>query len=232
MSHERDGAPKWIGALGPDDGAKGDLAEALAELTGDGASYYVSVTTLDVDRRVAEAAKSCKLDVGLLTVTAVDGLTSEHVSLMAVLGDYDVPVIVVITRSESASRDELDALDAEIIQRSKESLGYAAPVYSVPSFDDAVSAGKLKELAEEAQLFAHKRRRRQRRRRRSEPGGSPKEYPFVIGQADLQRLMRQNVRVALEEHRDRNETVVVWRDGEMVKLTGREIDFDSVPTRP
>ncbi len=226
MSHDGDGAPRWIGALGPDDRAKGDLAEALAELTGDGASYYVSVTTRDVDRRVAEGATSCKLDAGLLTVTAVDGLTAEHVSLLGVLGEYDVPVIVVVTKTESASQGELDALTKAIVQRSKKSLGYAAPVCVVPSSDQVLLAQKLKELAEEAQVLAQKRRQR-----RTKPGRSPKEYPFLIGQADLQRLMRQNVRVALEEHRDRNETVVVWRDGEMVKLTGQEIDFESVPPR-
>ncbi|MCP5041359.1 MAG: hypothetical protein GY944_10060 [bacterium] len=206
---------------------KGQLAEALAELTGDAASYYVSVTTRDVDRRVAKGAKSCKLDAGLLTVAALDGLTPETLALMTVLGEYDVPAIVVVTKTETASPDEIGSLTNEIYRHSKQRLGYAAPVYVVPSLDQALSADKLKELAEEAQVLAHKRRKR-----RSRPGRSPKDYPFVIDQSDLERLMRQNVQVALEEHRDRGETVVVWRGGELVKLTGEEIDLGSVPGRP
>ena len=227
MSDEAAGPPRWIGALGPDDRTTGELAAALAELMGDAGSYYVPVTTLDVDRKSAQGARSCKLDAGLLTVTGSDGLTPEHDRLLHVLGEYNVPVIVVVTTTDSLSSSELDHLRSEIQGRSKHGLGYAALVFEVPSFDQALSAERLKALAGEAQNLALKRHRR-----RGKPGQTPKEYPFVIGQADLDRLMRVNVIVALEEHRERGESVVVWRDGRVVKLTGEEIDVGSAASPP
>jgi len=216
----------WIGALGTDDSAKGDLADALTKVTGDTSSYYVAVTTRDVNRKAAQGGRSCKLDAGMLTVSGIEGITAEHTSLLSTLGGHDVPVIVVLTTTESLDDLELEALKRSVFVETNRTLGYQAPVFQLPNLGEDISDGVLKSLAEEAQLLAAKRKHR-----KGKPGQTPKDYPFVIAQQDLQRLMQQNVRSALDAHRANDESVFVWRDGAVLELSGEQIDLATVPPR-